>query len=228
VADGKFNEWIDLGDFLDLDFLSTHNIGKNRLNAGKLLKQHYAYGKEVLDRRLECLRTNNPKARMTMIEGNHDYRVEAYLDKNPEFEGLIEVEEGLGLQERGIEWVRFWRDGTIYKIGKAGFCHGLYTSRYHAAKMVENYCCNIFYGHVHDEQMFSKVMHGKGETVVGHALGCLCREDQSYIGQNPKNWLLAFGDFFFRKDGFFTYYVPKIFDGQFTAPSGKTYKGRTR
>lgn len=226
VADNKFDEWIDLGDFMDFDFLSTHNEGKHRLNAGKLLKQHYAYGREVLDRRLEALHTNNKKAQMTIIEGNHDARVEAFIDKNPQLEGLIEVEEGLGLAERNVQWVRFWRDGSIYKIGKAGYCHGLYTSRYHAAKMVENYCCNIFYGHVHDVMEFPKVMHGKDEVVVGQSLGCLCRLDQAYIKQNPKNWQLAFGDFFFNRDGLFTYYVPRIFNSQFVAPTGKVYKGR--
>lgn len=228
VADNRFDEWVDLGDFLDLDFLSRHNKGKARLNAGKMLKEHYAYGREVLDRRLDCLRKNNRRATMTLIEGNHDYRVEALLDEQPEFEGMIEVAEGLGLAERKIQWIRSWRDGTIYKIGKAAFTHGLYTSTYHARKMVENYCCNIFYGHVHDVQQFSKVMHGHDEVVVGQAMGCLCRLDQAYIKQNPKNWQLAFGDFFFRPDGMFTYYIPRIFDGQFTAPSGKTYKGRVR
>ena len=228
VADNRFDEWIDLGDFMDFDFLSTHNIGKPRLNVGKILKQHYTYGREVLDRRIAALAKNNKKATMTLIEGNHDFRVEAYIDKNPELEGLIEVEEGLGLAERGIQWIRFWRDGTIYKIGKAGFCHGLYTTRYHAAKMVDNYCCNIFYGHVHDVMEHPKVMHGKDEVVVGQSLGCLCRLDQAYIKQNPKNWQLAFGDFFFTREGMFTYYVPRIFDGKFVAPTGKVYKGRVR
>ena len=225
VADNKFDEWIDLGDFMDFDFLSTHNEGKHRLNAGKLLKEHYAYGREILDRRLEVLKKNNKKASMTIIEGNHDARVEAFLDKNPQLEGLLEVEEGLGLTSRKIQWIRFWRDGTIYKIGKAGFCHGLYTSKYHAAKMVENYCCNIFYGHVHDVMEFPKIMHGKDEVVVGQSLGCLCRLDQSYIKQNPKNWQLAFGDFFFTREGLFTYYVPRIFNSRFVSPSGKVYRG---
>lgn len=226
VADNTFDEWIDLGDFLDLDFLSVHNKNKARLNAGKMLKQHFAYGQEVLDRRLAALRINNSKAIMTMLEGNHDFRVEALLDLQPELEGLIEMDEGLQLAKRGIQWIRCWRDGTVYKVGKAAFTHGLYTSTYHARKMVENYCCNIFYGHVHDVQQFSKVMHGHDEVVVGQAMGCLCRLDQAYIKQNPKNWQLAFGDFFFRPDGRFTYYIPRIFGGQFTAATGKTYKGR--
>jgi hypothetical protein len=225
VADNRFDEWVDLGDFMDFDFLSRHNEGKHRLNANKLLKEHYDYGKTILDRRLRALRKNNPDAKMTMIEGNHDYRAEAFLDKNPNLEGMLEVEEGLGLKERGIQWIRFWRDGTAYRIGKALFVHGRYVSKYHAAKMVETYCENVFYGHVHDVMEFPKVMHGREKVVVGQSLGCLCRYDQAYIKENPKNWQQAFAEFYFLPTGHFTYYVPRIIQGRFVAPNGKVYDG---
>lgn len=227
VADNRFDEWVDLGDFMDFDFLSRHNEGKHRLNANKLLKEHYDYGKTVLDRRLRALRKNSPDAKMTMIEGNHDYRAEAFLDKNPNLEGMLEVEEGLGLKERGVQWIRFWRDGTAYRIGKALFVHGRYVSKYHAAKMVETYCENVFYGHVHDVMEFPKVMHGREKVVVGQSLGCLCRYDQAYIKENPKNWQQAFGEFYFLPSGHFTYYVPRIIGGRFVAPNGKIYDGNT-
>lgn len=225
VADNRFDEWVDLGDFMDFDFLSRHNEGKHRLNANKLLKEHYDYGKMVLDRRLSALHKNNPGAKMTMIEGNHDYRAETFLDKNPNLEGMLEVEEGLGLKERGIQWIRFWRDGTAYRIGKALFVHGRYVSKYHAAKMVETYCENVFYGHVHDVMEFPKVMHGRDKVVVGQSLGCLCRYDQAYIKENPKNWEQAFAEFYFLPTGHFTYYVPRIIQGRFVAPNGKIYDG---
>lgn len=225
AAENRYDEWVDLGDFLDLDFLSRHNIGKHRQNAGKLLKEHYAAGKEVLDRRLKILRANNPDAAMTLIEGNHDYRAEAFIDENPHLEGMIEVEAGLGLVERDVRWIRFWRDGTLYQIGKAFYAHGRYISKYHAAKMVETYCENIFYGHVHDVMEFPKIMHGQDKVIVGQSLGCLCRYDQSYIKENPKNWQQAFAEFFFLPSGHFTYYVPRIIAGRFVAPNGKIYNG---
>lgn len=225
AADNFFNEWVDLGDFLDLDFLSRHNVGKHRQNAGKILKEHYAAGREVLDRRLAILRRNNPDGAMTMIEGNHDFRVENLLDETPFLEGLVEVEEGLGLKERDVRWVRFWRDGTVHRIGKAGFAHGRYISKYHAAKMVETYCDNIFYGHTHDVMEFPKIMHGRDKVIVGQSMGCLCRYDQSYIKENPKNWQQAFGDFYFLPSGHFTYYVPRIIEGRFVAPNGRIYSG---
>jgi len=225
VASQRFDEWIDLGDYLDFDFISRHNIGELRLNAGKKFEEHYAYGREVLDRRLAAIRRKNKDAKMTMLEGNHDWRPESYIDKHPELEGTLEVERGLELRDRGVEWVRSWRDGTLYRVGEAFFTHGLYTGTHHTKKMVEAYCVNIFYGHVHDVQAYSKVMHGRGKVVVGQSLGCLCREDLSYIGNNPKNWQLAFGEFWFRPNGLFGYSVVRIFDGVFVAPNGGIYDG---
>ena len=225
AADNYYHEWVDLGDFLDFDFLGRHNIGKHRQNAGKLLKEHYAIGREILDRRLKILRGNNPDAAYTQIEGNHDYRPEVFIDGNLHLEGMIEVEEGLGLKERDVRYIRNWRDGTTYQIGKAVFAHGLYIGKTHAVKMVETYCENIFYGHTHDVMEFPKIMHGRDKVVVGQSLGCLCRYDQSYIKNNPKNWQQAFGEFFFFPNGQFTYYVPRIIAGRFVAPSGKVYSG---
>lgn len=226
AADNKFDEWIDLGDYLDLDFLSRYNIGNARANANKKLFEHYHYGREVLDRRLKILRSNNPDAKYTMIEGNHDYRVESFLDTQPALEGLLEVEEGLELKNKGVRWVRFWRDKSLYRVGKALFCHGLYTSKYHAEKMVTHYGQNIFYGHTHDVMEFPKVLHGHGKTIVGQSLGCLCKYDQSYIKGAPSNWQQAFMEIWFFPTGEFTYYVPRIFNGRFIAPNGKLYTGK--
>lgn len=226
AADNHFDEWVDLGDFLDLDFLSRHNEGKHRLNAGKFLSEHYAYGREVLNRRLKILRSNNPKAKFTLLEGNHDFRPEAFADKNPAMQGLIEVEAGLELEEKRVDFIRCWRDGTVYRVGKMLYTHGLYISRYHAAKMVETWCDNITYGHTHDVMQFPKIMHGRDKVIVGQSLGCLCRYDQSYIKENPKNWQQAFGIYYFFPSGHFTYYVPRIIDGRFVAPDGKVYTGK--
>jgi len=225
VRDQKFDQWIDLGDFLDLDFASKHNEGLQESNAGRKFSEDFEYGRKVIDRRLGALRRGNKAAGMVMLEGNHEWRAEAYMDKHPEARGLVDVAKGLELADRGIEWVRCWDAGTLYKIGDAHFTHGNYTTSGHAKKMVESYCVNIFYGHTHDVQQWSKVMHGRGKVVVGQSLGCLCRPDLSYIGNNPKNWQLAFAEFWFLPSGRFHYSVTRIFDNKFVAPNGKVYGG---
>ncbi len=225
MADERWDEWVQLGDFVDLDHLSKFSKDAARKLNGKSLEGDYAAGRKILDKHSRILRKKNPACKMTLIEGNHEIRVEKFIDANPQLQGSIEVERGLGLKERGIRWVRFWRDGDLHKIGRAYFGHGKYHGGNHAAKHVSNYGVNIFYGHTHDAQCVSKALWGRDATIVGQSLGCLCRYDLEYVGEHPTNWQQAFGVFWFRPGGFFNYSVVRIFDGEFVAPNGKVYRG---
>jgi hypothetical protein len=220
MADHRWDEVVYLGDFMDFDLISSHNKDNLRAIAGKRLDAEYIYAGKILDRHQKAA----PKARFTLLEGNHEHRVERYIDANPVLEGKVEVETGLQLIKRRIKWVRFWSKGDSYRIGKARFIHGLYTNQYHSRKHVENYGENIFYGHTHDVQSYSKELQGADRTIVGQSLGCLCRYDQKYIRGKPTKWQQAIAVFEFFPDGYFTYNVIRIFKHRFFA-EGKTYKG---
>jgi len=224
MAEYKWDEYINLGDFLDFDQISKFNEDSFRNIEGRRLRGDFYTANEIILRHQAILQQNNPKCKMTFLEGNHEYRVERFIDKFPVLEGLLEVETNLMFKELGIKYVRCYSKGEIYKIGKAYFHHGLYATQNHAKKMVDNFGVNIFYGHVHDVQSYTKVAFGKNKTLVGHSLGCLCTYEQSYIGKNPKNWQHAFAVFHFQPNGFFNYYVVKIFNGKFIGPDGKTYE----
>lgn len=147
MANHTFDELLYLGDFLDFDVISHFNKDSPRKKEKARLAKDYAIANKILDRHQKIIRKNNPKAKFTLLEGNHDWRIERYINEHPELEGLLEVEVGLKLKERKFNWVRCWEDGEIYKIGKAYFTHGLYTNQYHAAKMVNAFGTNIYYGH---------------------------------------------------------------------------------
>jgi hypothetical protein len=223
MADETWDEYINLGDFLDFDNISVHNKGKIGLNEGKTIDGFYKAGNVILDRHQKILRANNKKAKFTLLEGNHDYRIEKYIEEHPESKGLLEVEKGLCLKERGIKFVRCYSKGELYKLGKSYWHHGLYCGGNHAKKMVDNFGVNVFYGHTHDVSLHSKVQWGKDKTIVGQSLGCLCDYEQSYIKMNPTNWQHAFGVFYYLPSGYFTYYVVRIFNHSFVAPNGKIY-----
>ena len=220
MADHRWDEVVYLGDFMDFDLISSHNRENLRAISGKRLDTEYILAGWILDRHRKLA----PDAKFTLIEGNHEHRVERYVDANPVLEGKVEVETGLQLIKRKIKWVRFWSKGQIHRIGKARFIHGLYTTKYHASKHVEAYGENIFYGHTHDIQSFSKELAGHDKTIVGQSLGCLCKYDQKYIRGKPTKWQQGFGVFEFFPDGFFQYNVIRIFKHRFQA-EGKTYQG---
>ncbi len=218
MADHIWDEVIYLGDLMDFDYISKFSKENIKLLSGKRFKGDYDYANQVLDRHQKLA----PGAKFTLIEGNHDWRVRKLIEKDPMFEGLVELPENLRLKERGIKFVPFWNDGTIYKVGKAHFVHGKYTNDAHAKKMASNYGVPIFYGHTHDVQVYSKVMLGKDKTVQAASLGCLC-DPQAYMRGGPDNWQQCFGVFHIRDDGFFNYYLVQIFKHSFISPEGKHY-----
>ena len=224
MADHKWDYYINLGDFMDFDSISSFNANKMRLVEGRRLLEDYKIGNNILDRHQKIVKRRNKAAKFVLLEGNHEERMERYIDANPTVEGLLEVEVALKLKERGFEWVRYYDRENYFRLGKATFIHGQYTPKYHAYKHVDNWGCNVFYGHLHDVQSFSSIKKGDHDTIVGQALGCLCDYEQQYIKGRPTNWQQAFGVFYFNPDGTFTYYVPRIIDHSFIW-NGKKYQG---
>ena len=225
LADHTWDGLIYIGDFMDFDIISSHNKNNLRAVEARRISDEYADGRRVLDRHLALLRKRNPAAKAILLEGNHEYRAEAYLDANPMLEGMFEVENGLGLTERKVKWVRTWSKGETYTIGNAKFHHGLYTTQYHSRKMADVFGTNIFYGHTHDVQSFSREFEGEDKTIVGQSLGCLCLYRQGYMRGKPSKWQQAFGVFHFFPDGNFSYYVTRIFKHRFVSPEGRVYDG---
>lgn len=221
MADHRWDEVVYLGDFMDFGLISSHNKDNLRAVAGRQLDNEYAIGSEILDRHQKLA----PHATLTLLEGNHEHRIERYVDANPVLEGKVEVDQGLELTRRKIKWIRFWSKGDVLKIGKARFIHGAYTNQYHAKKHVEAYGHSVFYGHTHDVQLFSKELKGDNKTIVGQSLGCLCNYNQPYMRGKPNKWQQAFAVFYFLPNGHFTYYVPFIFNHTFVSPEGKVYEG---
>ena len=218
MADHKWDEVVQLGDFMDFDCISSHNKNNLRAISGKTIFSDYSYANKILDRWQA-----KTKAKITILEGNHEYRVSRYVDANPQLQGMVEVPNGLRLSDRGISYIPFWSQGQIYKIGKACFIHGQYTNEHHAKKTVSRFGDNVFYGHTHDIMCFSQVLRGKDKTIVGQSLGCLCDYSQSYLQGRPTNWQQCIATFHFFPDGYFTYNVVRIFKSRFWY-EGKIYE----
>lgn len=224
MAAHRWDGYIQIGDFLDFDSISSFNFGKPRALRDRYLSTDFEVANKILDRHQRIVRKRNTKAKFVLLEGNHEERVERYLDQNPQFEGLLDIQKLLHLNERGFKWVRSWSKGETYKVGKATFIHGNYTNTYHPAKMATKYGDNIFYGHTHDMMCHAVANHLNPDKVhVGQSIGCLCIRDLSYMKGQPSNWQQGFMVLFVKPDGTFTYYTPRIFGGAFIGPDGVEY-----
>lgn len=219
----KPREWdsvVQLGDLCDFDAVSHWNKGKIRKQMGKVVKDEY----DIVNHLLNKLEEATNAAPLTVIQGNHDYWIEMYLDAQPELVGLLEMEECLRFEDRGINFVKFWENGKAHKIGHANFIHGTYITKYHARRHAEVYGTNIFYGHTHDIQSYSYERAGDNATYVGHSLGTLSRYNMAYTRGKPNKWQQAFAIFYVMPDGLFWYNVVRIFDGGFVV-DGEYYGG---
>jgi predicted phosphodiesterase len=223
MASRRWDRVVYIGDFIDFDMVSSFNKGAPRRTQGRYIKGDYDYANKILDRHQAIVRKRNPKAEFVLLEGNHEERIERYIDEHPELQGMFEVEEGLRLKQRGIKWVRSWSKGETYQVGKAYFTHGLYTNQYHAKKMADAFGTTIIYGHTHDMMSIPRVIKTKQEIHVGQSIGCLCEYDQAYMKGKPSNWQQGFAVFFTLPNGNFTYYTPRIFEHQFIGPDGVLY-----
>jgi predicted phosphodiesterase len=224
MAAHRWDGYVNLGDFLDFDTISHFNVGNVRSILNRQLSNDFEAANKILDRHQAIVRKRNPKAKFVLLEGNHDFRVETWLDSNPQFEGMLDIPKLLHLQERGFKWVKSWSKGEVYKIGKASFVHGLYTNQYHARKMLDAEAASVFYGHTHDMMCIPRTRRDKADLQVGQSLGCMCEVEQSYMKGKPSNWQQGFGVFHFLPDGTYTYYTPRIIAGRFVGPDGVLYQ----
>ena len=227
AADEWWDGWCHLGDLLDNEAISefSRDYPRKRV-AAPTVQEQFDYANTWLDRHLAAVSTRNSSPKKVLVEGNHEFRTERYADRMPELQGLVDVERALRLKERGIEYVRFWSKGDLYKIGKLYLGHGVYTVQNHAAKHVREYGCNLLYGHCHDIQAAYVRRRGSNHPLMAQSVGCLCKYDQLYMRGRPMNWMLAFAVVMSFPDGSFQHQVVPIINGRFVGPTnGKVYKG---
>lgn len=225
MADWRFDEWIHLGDLMDFDMISRFNKDVLRKLETRRLLKDYEHANTFLDRHQKIIKSNNKNAKFTLLEGNHEYRMEVLIDHMPNLEGLLEVDKQLYLEERGINWVRSWSQSKLHKVGKLYFHHGDYVSKYHANKMLDTFGVNIAYGHTHDSQSYERVTKGDGNPNKAWAMGHLADVKKlGYTRGRPNNWTQMVGIAEIRPDGNFTLLQIPIVNHCFSY-AGKVYKG---
>ncbi len=222
----QFCEWYDpdvfiiMGDFLDAEGIS--HWPSDSLSPKRFMP-------EILEARalLEEISRATPNTKIRIfLEGNHeDWLRQAMVSKLPElFDGMDElglvpdIKALLDLNRFGYD---FFKMNDIVKLGKSHFTHGLYIGSNHAKKHLDALKANIYYGHAHDiNTAHQPSIDGFIEAA---SLGCLCRLDAPFLKGKPNNWVHAFGIFEYRDEGKYSFYTPRIFNGEFSF-GGRLFK----
>jgi metallophosphoesterase superfamily enzyme len=205
------------GDMLDCGCVSHHNHGKPGSIEGLKLLGDAKELREALIKPIEALR---PKTQ-TYITGNHEDWLNDLQEMIPALEGIIDVKSMLKLDDK-------WKVvpvGEAHRLGKLVFVHGdQIKGGVHSAKYaVEAYHKNIYFGHHHTHQAYTRVSSLEQNGHTGTAVPCLCKKNPEYGGGSPNRWMQGFLFGYINNDQTFNSYVVVIIDGKATI-NGKLYK----
>ena len=189
ISDYDPDEIVYMGDQMSLDCISGWNERKPLLKEGqRLLNEYEGFDHHILKRHENITR---PGIRRTFMYGNHEERVNWYIEKHPELQTMIDIDHNLKLTDRGYKIIPY---NEIHTIGKLSVIHGFYYNKYHAVKTLDAFEGNVVYGHVHNPQMYAKVspIDRKGYHTAT-SLGCLCSIKPDYKKNAPNFWINQFG-----------------------------------
>lgn len=214
MKDKHIDFLIQAGDFLDMELLGRFVDGKPGNIEGKRLKYDLDEGNAMLDRLDAMAAHTNSKVQKVMLRGNHESRITNFYAKDPRFRGMFEMEEVLRLGERKWNYVEADTEGDIFRLewfpgGKVygctrtmndplgrpgltfthGWYHGKHSAEAHALKFGHG---DIFFGHVHTEQVFTIETYGPRKR-RGVTFGTLSRLDLDYVRKAPcTRWVQGF------------------------------------
>lgn len=205
------------GDQMDMSSISEYNKNKPKLLEGRRLKKEYTgFQEDILDKFDNVL---GDRCRKYFFIGNHEYRTHWLVESDPQYEGWVEPENNLNLEEYKI--IGF---NDTLNIGEAYFAHGVYYNKYFAEKNVRVFGKHIFTWHTHVPQVFTMISPVNHLPKQGVGIGCLCNKNPGYKKGRPNAWVHQFLYFYLYGDGQFTYYTPIVLNGR-TIINNKKYVG---
>lgn len=175
-----------IGDFLTVDCLSAWDKNKKKVMEGKRFKKEMDKGNMALD-----IIQGFHKGKIVYLEGNHEDRVERYLDLIPTFDGVVNIPIQLKLAERGIQWVKY---KDFVNINGISFIHIPISGNGRpisgadmtgkALKMFNN---SVVFGHTHSLKIDHNTRHNSTMNIALN-VGCFFEEDHDYTEGTVKDY----------------------------------------
>jgi len=206
IKDYKPDEVILLGDFMEVEALSSYDLCKRGLIEGQ------RYEKEIVVAEKELSWLVDHTKKVTYLCGNHESRCDRYLDDHPELKGILELPKRLELAQKGISWHKI---NKLIKRGKLYLTHGVYYGKYFAKKTVEEYGCSIVVGHAHRHQVHTIYPKMQKHPMICTALGCLGDTDPSYKKDAPTGHINQLAVVEIGSKGYFNLYPITIINKTF-------------
>lgn len=202
IMDKRPDHIILMGDFLTLQCLSAWDRNKRRAMEGQRYLLEVEAGNEALDRMLKDMNEWNDKRKrskkgqyhpnLVYINGNHEDRLDRYIEQEPTFEGVVEVQKDLRLADRGFKFIPY---RSYHWINDIGFTHvpfnkvreisGVDITR--KASLVTVKSC--VFGHTHELHISNSHRMGQEHLQQVANVGCFFEEHEKYVeGRMTQYW----------------------------------------
>lgn len=198
AAIGEYSDIVLLGDGLDLPEWSDKFI------SGPDFAQLTQPALDEMAWFLWNLRTAQPTARISYIEGNHEKRLRDMVIRHiPQAYGLKpvgtsldfsawSVPQLLGLDAMSIQWVGGYPDGLVWITDDLVAMHGAALS---ADKVVSDMDVSVIFGHIHRHDVSSRTVYDKNgaRVITAYSPGFLGRLDGVVPGvKGRQRWSQGF------------------------------------
>lgn len=198
IVDKKPDVVVHLGDFADMESLSSYDVGKKSFEGRRYLKDIEAAkkGMQILLSPLEEFnlkakrnKEKQYKPKLYLTLGNHEERMLRAVENDPKLEGLIKLDD-LGYESFGWQVSPYLQ--PIFIDGVA-YCHYFPTGvlgrpATTASAMVSKLHMSCIAGH----QQGKQVAYGKrpdGSTITCIIAGSCYPHDENYLDfQSNKHW----------------------------------------
>lgn len=164
VSSLKPDRIICLGDLMDCSYISRFSEGIAGEQEGKRLKADF----EIFKNEMQWLKKHS-KQKPIFLEGNHEIRLNKYLDKNPILKGLFCLEDYA--KEVDVEYIPL--ENQPYQLyNDLYITHGICFGTHFCKTMVNKVGNSIIAGHTHRTQLHS-ISYPDGRVITGYGIGTL-------------------------------------------------------
>jgi UDP-2,3-diacylglucosamine pyrophosphatase LpxH len=215
-------EIVMLGDHLECGgFLAQHHT------LGYVAQAEYTFAEDVqaANQFLDAIQQRVPHATIHYLAGNHERRIETWIITETlrnradaaYLHSLFSADIVLHLKKRNIHYypqgkANNGRDiPSILNLGKRNFMHGEFTGKNAAKQHVDEYVCNMTYGHTHRADSYTR--RTVDETYSAFCPGCLSIRQQYWNHAKITHHTHGYGIQSVGRDGKFLQFNVPIIDG---------------
>lgn len=185
VNDIKPDVVVDIGDWFDMESLSSYDKGKKAFE-GRRYKLDIEVGVEAQDKFLSIIKKQKRKLpRFVRTLGNHENRINKMINMSPEFEGVLSTNDFLS-KEYGWEEIEFnvpiEIDGVHYAHHFPSGAMGKPIGGENIGRMLlqkKHVSCTQGHSHLFDYAVRSTI---DGRKIMGLSVGCYFDYQMDYAG----------------------------------------------